>query len=195
MDYDINDINRLIKNRRSIFPKLYSGEPVPREVIENMLENANWAPTHKFTEPWRFTVFSGNGIKELAEFQSTMYRARAEAQGTFDESKYQKLRTKPMLASYIIAIGMKRDGEKRIPEMEEIAAVSCAVQNMYLTATAYGVGCYWSTGGVTFWEEAKPFFDLGKEDRLMGFLFVGMPKSGKFSSKRGPWNAKVNWRN
>jgi hypothetical protein len=64
---------------------------------------------------------------------------------------------------------------------------------MYLTATAYGVGCYWSTGGPTFWEEAKPFFNLGSEDRLLGFLFVGVPKPGEYHSKRTNWEDKVKW--
>jgi nitroreductase len=32
-----------------------------------------------------------------------------------------------------------------VPEWEEIAAVSMAVQNMYLTCTANNIGCYWSS--------------------------------------------------
>lgn len=194
MKYDINQINDLIRNRRSVFPKMYTGEPVPREVIEKMLENANWAPTHKFTEPWRFTVFYQEGVKEFAEFQSALYRKRAANQQNFDESTHLKLKEKPLLASCIIAIGMKRDPEKRIPEIEEIAAVSCAVQNMYLTATAYGVGCYWSTGGPTFWDEAKDFFGLTPEDKLLGFMYVGMPVDKEYHSTRGNWEKKVVWR-
>ncbi len=193
MKYDFNQINSLIRNRRSIFPKMYSGEQVPTEIIETMLENANWAPTHKFTEPWRFTVFNQQGVQKFAEFQSGLYKQRALNDGTFDQEKYQKLRQKPLLASCIIALGMKRDPEKRIPEIEEVAAVSCAVQNMYLTATAYGVGCYWSTGGPTFWEEAKPFFDLGPEDKLLGFLYLGMPADREYTSTRGDWQQKVRW--
>jgi len=98
------------------------------------------------------------------------------------------------MASCIIALGMKRDPEKRIPEIEEIAAVSCAVQNMYLTATAYGAGCYWSTGGPTFWDEAKDFFDLTPDDKLLGFLYVGMPVDKEFHGNRGAWEKKVAWR-
>ena len=194
MKYDIHQINHLIRNRRSIFPKMYTGEPVPKEVVEQMIENANWAPTHKFTEPWRFTVFYGEAVQQFAEFQSNLYKQRQLNTGEFDPSKYQKLKEKPLMAACVIAIGMRRDPETRIPEIEEIAAVSCAVQNMYLTATAYGVGCYWSTGGATFWEEAKPFFNLSTEDRLMGFLFVGMP--GKVTPKglRGAWQKKTDWR-
>ena len=194
MNYNTSEINRLIRNRRSVFPKMYTGALVPRAVIDQMLENANWAPTHKFTEPWRFTVFYNQGVKKLAEFQSEMYRERTMKNATYDSSKYKKLKEKPLLSSCIIAIGLKRDPEKRIPEIEEISSVSCAVQNMYLTATAYGVGCYWSTGGPTSWEEAKPFFNLGPEDRLLGFLFVGVPKPGEYQSKRTNWEDKVKWR-
>jgi nitroreductase len=193
MNYNTIEINRLIKNRRSIFPKMYTGEPVPKSVIEKMLENANWAPTHKFTEPWRFTVFYQEGVKKFADYQSDLYKERASANHTFDQVKYLKLKEKPLLASCIIAIGMKRDVQKRIPEIEEISAVSCAVQNMYLTATAYGAGCYWSTGGPTFWEEAKPFFNLGADDKLLGFLFVGMPQQKLPSGNRGSWEEKCQW--
>ena len=49
----------LIRTRRSIFPKDYTGAPVPRAAIERALEAANWAPTHGKTEAWRFVVFYG----------------------------------------------------------------------------------------------------------------------------------------
>ena len=118
-----------------------------------------------------FSFFRGRHPKHWLNSNLNYTEQRAEASDTFEDSKYQKLKTKPVLASYIIAIGMKRDEEKRIPEMEEIAAVSCAVQNMYLTATAYGVGCYWSTGGrQPFGMRQSHFFKLGPEDKLLGFL-------------------------
>ena len=99
-----------------------------------------------------------------------------------------------MESSHIIAIGMKRDEAHRLPEWEELGAVFCAVQNMYLTATAYGVGCYLSTGGVTNFEEAKEFFGLGAEDRLCGFLNIGKPKSDlKFGMRRRPLEEKMKW--
>ena len=51
------EISRLIRSRRSIYPKSYlPGQPVERELIEQLLENANWAPTHKLTEPWRLAL-------------------------------------------------------------------------------------------------------------------------------------------
>jgi hypothetical protein len=64
---------------------------------------------------------------------------------------------------------------------------------MYLTATAYGVGCYLSTGGVTYFEEAKAFFGWSKEDRLIGFLNIGVIDHALPQGRRSPIKEKVNW--
>jgi nitroreductase len=187
-------LNQLIRNRRSIFPKDYTGEKVDDNIVKQMLENATWAPSHKLTEPWRFFVFTGDGLKRLGEIQGTVYKKVTEADGTFKEDRYQNLVKKPLECSHIIAIGMRRDEKKSVPEWEELAAVFCAVENMYLTATAYGVACYLSTGGITNFPEAKEHFGLGAEDKLCGFLNIGMPKSGlHFGMKRKPIEEKVKW--
>ena len=193
MKFNTHEVSRLIHDRRSVFPKEYSGERVDDAVIDQMLENANWAPSHKLTEPWRFVVFSDQGLHKLAEFQASCYRIVTEANGSFREDRYQALLTKPMRSSHIISIGMKRDEKKSLPEIEEIGAVFCAVQNMYLTATAYGIGCYFSTGGITYFEEAKAFFNLEKEDKLLGFLHVGVPKGRGPEGRRKPVGEKVKW--
>jgi nitroreductase len=193
MKFDVTAFNQLIKSRRSVFPKDYTGEKVDDAIVRQMLENANWAPTHKLTEPWRFVVFTGEGLKKLATFQSECYKKVTLADGTFREERYQNLLTKPMDCSHIIAVGMKRDEKKSVPEWEELGAVFCAIENMYLTATAYGIGCYLSTGGITTFEEAKEFFGLGKEDKLLGFLNIGMPKGALLEGRRKSIEEKVKW--
>lgn len=187
-------ISQLIRERRSIYPTQYTGEPVEDAIINEMLENANWAPTHKLTEPWRFVVFSGSGLQKLADFQSQLYRRISTEAGNFEEAKFEKLASKPLLSSHIIAIGMSRDAKECVPVVEELSAVAMAVQNMYLTATAYDVGCYWGSGGVTYFDEAKSFFGLRPEDKLLGFLYVGnIDREKKFMGKRKPIDDKVRW--
>lgn len=183
-------VNQIIRTRRSVFTQQFEpGKPIPDDIIWQLLENANWAPTHKLTEPWRFTVFSGEGLKALAEQQAAIYKEFAGAK--FKQGKYEQLQNMPMLCSHVIAIGMKR--HQKIPEMEEIAAVACAVQNMHLTANAYGLGAYWSTGGITFIEEAKPLFNLGPEDKLMGFFYLGYIRVPSTDGRRGSIEDKVKW--
>ena len=104
------DVNKLIAERRSIFPKMYTGEIVDDAIIQDMLENANWAPTHRFTEPWRFNVFKGEGIKKLAEFQASLYKEKTTLEGSFILAKHEKLLKKPLLCSHIISIGMRKRG-------------------------------------------------------------------------------------
>jgi len=193
MTFNPEMVNEVIQKRRSVFQQQYSGESVNDEIVRQMLFNANWAPTHKLTEPWRFVVFSGQGLRKLADFQAGLYKKITTADGSYKEDRYQNLLTKPMLSSHIIAVCMKRDEKKSVPEVEEIGAVFCAVENMYLTATAYGIGAYLSTGGVTYFEEAKEFFGLSKDDKLLGFFHIGMPKNSLPEGKRRPLEEKVKW--
>ena len=193
MTFNPEMVNEVIQKRRSVFQQQYSGESVNVEIVRQMLFNANWAPTHKLTEPWRFVVFSGQGLRKLADFQAGLYKKITTADGSYKEDRYQNLLTKPMLSSHIIAVCMKRDEKKSVPEVEEIGAVFCAVENMYLTATAYGIGAYLSTGGVTYFEEAKEFFGLSKDDKLLGFFHIGMPKNSLPEGKRRPLEEKVKW--
>lgn len=192
-DYDVTQINAVIKNRRSIYPKDYEkGKIIPDEIIWQILENANRAPNHKLTEPWRFNVFSGEGLKYFAEMQAAIYKRYA---GNFsNEGRYQKLLEYPLLASHIISIGMKRNEKNILPEIEEIEAVACAVQNMFLTVTAYGLGSYWTTAGITYFKEAKEYFGLSENDRLLGFFYLGYTtKLFTLLSKRTPIETKVQW--
>jgi nitroreductase len=192
MQIDTALLNKLIRERRSVFPKQYDpGKHVDDAIVQQLLENANWAPTHKLTQPWRFTVFTGKGLQTFAGLQASVYKNAAGAD--YKEDNYQKLLATPLLASHVISIGMKRHTAANIPEMEEIAAVACAVQNMQLTAAAHNVGCYWTTGGVTFTEAAKPFFNLEAADKLMGFLYVGVIAVPSAPGTRGPVEEKTNW--
>jgi nitroreductase len=184
--------NQLARSRRSVFPdQLVGGKKVDDAIIKEILINATWAPNHGQTEPWQFTVFTDDGIKKLAELQSEAYKETAGAD--FKEAKYVKLQQNPLKASHIIAIGMKRTTTKNIPEIEDIEAVACAVQNIYLSVTAYGLGGYWTTGGVTYDENAKWFFGLGPQDKLLGFFYIGHVAVPSTSAKRAPIEEKVNW--
>ncbi|MDP4263961.1 MAG: nitroreductase [Bacteroidota bacterium] len=184
--------NELARNRRSVFPDQFeAGKRINDDIIKQILINATWAPNHGKTEPWRFTVFTGDGLKKLAAFQSELYKQ--EAGENFKEATYIKLQQNPLKASHIIAIGMKRTTTKNIPEAEDIAAVACAVQNIYLSVSAYGLGGYLTTGGITYKEKAKSFFGLGDEDKLFGFFYIGHIAVPSAGATRQPLEERVKW--
>jgi nitroreductase len=192
MKYNLSEITEVIKNRRTIKPEDFSERKVQQDIIENILENAKWAPTHGLTQPWFFKVFTDNGIDKLAEFQSEKYREITPC-AQFNLKKYNQLKNRPKLASVIIAICMKRKEGTNIPEIEDIEAVACAVQNMHLVATAYGLGAYWGSGGLTYHEEMKQFLNLGKEDKCLGFFYLGYPKIEWPKGQRRPIEYYTEW--
>ena len=77
--------------------------------------------------------------------------------------------------------------------MEDIAAVACAVENIYLSVTAYGLGGYWTTGGITYREAAKSYFGLGEGDKLLGFFYIGHVAIPSTGATRQPLEEKVKW--
>jgi len=64
----------IIRDRRSIFPAQFIDEPISEDTIGLILENANWAPTHKKTEPWRFHIIMGDSLTELGFYLGDKYK-------------------------------------------------------------------------------------------------------------------------
>lgn len=186
-------ITDIIRRRRAIFPKTYlPGKPIERAIIEQLLENANCAPTHRLTEPWRFQVFhSEESRRELGAMLSNFYKNNTPPE-SFSEEKMKKSAVNPLLSGAVIAIIMHRDPEEKVPEWEEIAAVAMAVQNMWLSCTAIGLGCYWSTPKAAL--EADAFLNLKHGERCLGLFYLGWHEMPPLAGKRGPVADKTIWK-
>lgn len=166
----------LIRRRRTIKPEQMNDRAVDKRYTAAILENANWAPTHGLTEPWRFTVFTGEAREDLAAFLRRLYVLKTE-ESDFREDKLEKLGLNPLRADVAIVIGMKRQDSEKIPEVEEIEAVACAVQNMHLTASAIGLGAFWSTPPIVYAQEMTKFIELDPErDQCLGIFYLGWPE-------------------
>ena len=184
------EVTELIRLRRSIYPHQYLDRPIPKEIILEILENANHAPTYFKTEPWRFKVLQGNKKAELGHFIANFYKANAPAD-KFNEKKFHKIIQKPKDAAVVIAICMQRDPKERLEEWEELAAVSMAVQNMWLTCSAHNIGCYWGTPKAAI--KAHELFDMNEGEKCLGFFFMGYVDNAQGSQKRGDISEKVVW--
>lgn len=183
-------LNGIIQNRKSVFPASYIDKEIPTEILEQILENADRAPSHKLTQPWRFKVLRGEKKNDLGAFLTKKSKETAPP-GLFTEEKHQKHIRKAEMTDTIIAICMRRHEESRIPEWEEIAATAMAVQNIYLSCTAYGIGCYWSSPGLAgFFNE---FHSLDEQEKCLGFLYMGYYEKELPISMRTPLKEKVEW--
>ena len=192
MRYSVSDLSDLIRDRRTIYPKDHTDRVVQRDIIERLLQNATWAPNHGMTQPWRFTVFSGEGRKRLSDFLGNEY-TRITPPEKFMQRKHENHVLRPLQASVTIALGMARDPAGKIGELDEMLAMACAVQNMHLTCTAYGLGAFWATGAALTGEGMRDFLGLGAHDRCMGLFFVGYPAIPWPKGYRKPYPDLVTW--
>lgn len=162
------DLLNIIQNRRSIMPIQYNTLPVKDEQINLILEAANWAPTHRKTEPWRFKVLKGESKNNLGKFLAEKYK---EITLNFSEFKYNSLIENAKKSSVIILICLQRDPLESIPEWEEIAAVSMSVQNMWLMSSNLKIGSYWSSPKLINY--INEFTALNKGETCLGFYYMG----------------------
>lgn len=192
MEFDRQQAIDLIRHRRSIKPADFSSRIIDNAIVEQLLECATWAPTHGMTEPWRFTVFCGAARDRVGTFLADVYR-EVTAVENFKSSKYEKLKRTSLQASHVIAIGMKRQDSEKIPEIEEVEAVACAVQNLHLAATAHGIAGYWSSGTAICSNQFRQFIGLTERDRVLGVFYLGYTDVPWPSSTRQPVRDKVIW--
>ena len=161
-------LKQIIEQRRSIFPKDYSNSEISQEILDEILHSATLAPNHKRTKPWRFKIFKGEEKAKLASEMQAIYKATQPEQ-TFLEKKYQDIGFKINKADAVASIVVNFSG--MVPEWEEIAAVSMAVQNMYLTCTANNIGCYWSSPGIV--NHLKESLTIEENQKCLGLFYMG----------------------
>jgi len=178
-------LNSIIRNRKSIYPNDYTGDEIPDNLIREILLNANHAPTHRMTQPWFFKVYKNESKQKLIDIVSKI-----------DESKISKIKLDKFIqkindSNTVISIFLNRDKKERLPEWEEIAAVSMAVQNMWLTCYVNNIGSYWSTPG--FIHEYGNLIKLDNNQLSLGFFFMGVYDHKESPKLRDDINTKVEW--
>jgi len=188
----IESLTQVISQRRSIYPPAYNDEPIDDETIKAVLENANWAPNHKKTEPWRWKVIRKDGLSRLSKYLGEYYKANT-APEKYSDMKYKRTVTKPLKSQAVIAICMYNDPDINIPEWEEIAAVAMAVQNMWLSCTALGIGAYWSSPRSAM--EADGFLQLAPNEKCLGWFYMGYSDIPPPNATRTATEGKTTWIN
>jgi nitroreductase len=183
------DVLSAIATRRSIGK--VKEDPVPSELIQQILEAGTWAPSHFRTEPWRFFVLTGDARKALGKALASLVEKSLEDPNSEESQKrLEREENKPLRAPVIIAVAVEpTTTNKRVMLKEEVAAV----QNMLLAAHALGLGAIWRTGESCYSDEVKELFQLSSESEMVGMLYIGYPDMKEMKGKRQSVSEVTTW--
>jgi len=187
---DFTSLTNIIENRRTIKPFMMNGHKIPNGHIASILELADWAPTHGYTEPWRFVVYEDPSA--FCSAHANLYKDNTSAED-FNEGVFNNMARQGDKASHVIIAIMKRGKLPKIPAFEEMAATACAVQNLLLGATSLNIASYWGTGGMTLKQPMKDYLKLSAEDNVMGILYLGYADEHPAGKRTIPLADKITW--
>ena len=106
--------------------------------------------------------------------------------------KIEKVKKGPLRAPVIIVMAVSPSG--KVPEIEEVAATGCALQNLLLAATDLGLASIVRTGEIAFEPELKPYLQLDDNDKIIGLVYIGYPKKQfDIKAQRIPAGEKTIW--
>jgi nitroreductase len=158
------DVESAIRSRRT--HKRFGSEPVPRPIVEELLELARWAPNHHLTEPWRFRVLGPESLARLA------------ATGT-KPGELEKLSRAPTL----IVASAKLTGDD-YQNREDVLATACAVYIVLLAAHARGLASYWRTPRVLQSRAGQQAIRMGEDEEFVALIHLGAPVDEPVSKGR-----------
>jgi nitroreductase len=157
------DVDEAIRSRRT--HKAFAPEPVPRELLDELLSLARWAPNHHLTNPWRFRVLGPQALERLK------LAAGAEAAAKLDR------------APTLVAATSTRS-EDPVQDEEDLCATACATYAVLLGAHGRGLAGYWRTPGVLRTEEGHAALGIGPQERFVALIHLGWSRQQREPPER-----------
>lgn len=195
-------VEEAVKTRRSI--RKYKNIPVPKELVERILQAGMMAPSSKNRQPWKFIVVSGQAKKDvLKRMEEGLKRERIsplipESAPYISGSEYTlKVMNEASVVVFIVnplavKIGDAVSDDARISEICNAQSVGAAIENMILTATELGLGSLWICD--TFFAQKELDQWLGEKGELYAALALGYAEEAPHARPRKAYSDVVEWR-
>ncbi len=142
----------IIKNRRSI--RKFKEEPVPDNIIYEILEAGRWSPSGLNNQPWRFVVIKNKDTKDKLS-SLTKY------------SHIIKGADFCIALFYNTSSGYNRD--------KDLMSIGSCIQNMLLQAYSSGIGSVWLGEILKNKEKLNSILEIGEENENMALIACGYP--------------------
>lgn len=164
-----NPVIEALLSRRSILAKNMS-EPGPSESqLSTILAAAHRVPDHGKIGPWRFIIFSGQRRADFGfQLQARYQEVFPEASDELVEAEAQRFMRAPIVLA-VVSSPIKH----KVPKWEQELSAGAACQNILLASHALGFAAQWLTEWYAFDEQIAKDLELGANERIAGFIYIG----------------------
>jgi nitroreductase len=166
------DVETAIRTRRT--HKAYRPEPVAREVLDELLDLARWAPNHNLTNPWRFRVLGPRSLERLKE-----------AAGPVAGPKLDRAPT-------LVVCSAALSGDP-VQDEEDLHAAGVAAYIVLLAAHSRGLAGYWRTPEILRTEEGRAAVGMAENERFVSLIHLGEPVQEQRPPERVPASDTVEY--
>jgi F420 biosynthesis protein FbiB-like protein len=175
-------------SRRSV--RRFRPQPVPRELLDQLLQAAAWAPSAHNDQPWRFAVLTADEPKNrLAERMGEAFRKDLCASGIAEamvEAQVARSRQRILEAPAAIVLcldtgGIYPPGADRLHHRSQeellmaVQSVAMAGENLLLAAHSLGLGGVWLCAPLYAPKAVRAALDLPESWLPQGLILVGYP--------------------
>lgn len=152
-----------------------------RDELLRLLGAAGRVADHGSLAPWRVIELRGEARERLGRALAASAR-RAGRDG-------DALLGKPLRAPLLLAIVSRRQPSEKVDGWEQDAVASGVAHTMSLLLDEAGWGVMWRTGPYTRAKAVRRMHALAKNERLLGWLYVGGVPDGVREPRRKPVDA------
>lgn len=198
-----SEIGADFQTRRSI--RRYRNEPVSRDVIIDLLNQAIWAPSAHNRQPWRFAVVDDVVQREaLARAMGDRLRRDLQADHATEDlieadvsRSYRRITSAPVviiLSLSMIDMDVYPDERRNWNEfLMAVQSTAMAGQNFMLAAHRTGLGTCWMCAPLFSGDVVKESLELPDDWQPQALITVGYPAEVREKTRK-PLEASVIWR-
>jgi nitroreductase len=166
------NVEQAIRGRRT--QKVFASDPLPRALLDELLELARWAPNHHLTNPWRFRVLGPGALHRVKQ-----------AAGPETAAKLDRAPT-------LVAVTQMRSSDP-VQNEEDLCATACAAYAVLLGAHGRGLAGYWRTPHVLRTPEGRDALGINDDERFVALIHLGWPRQEKAAPERAPVSDIVSY--
>jgi 5,6-dimethylbenzimidazole synthase len=172
---DIGVLKDIMLQRRDVRGNRFLKTPIDDEILNEILNAANCAPSVGFSQPWKFILIKDETKRD--KIYREFLKENKKAKKIFKDNKlYPNLKLEGIKESYINLAVLYEKPKKSIlgqTSQKKVGeySVVCAIQNLWLMARAYNIGVGWIS--ILKPKKVKKILNIDKNYKLIAYLAIG----------------------